>query len=348
MDGQHPADYVHGMIEEFIGVVVIGRNEGERLRACLLSLSDVQARVYVDSGSTDGSCTLAKSLGFDVVKLPMPPGFTAARARNAGIERLQHLCPKLKYVQTVDGDCEVHAAWLADARAELEQDRHRAVVFGRRRERRPNANIYHQACDDEWNVPLGEVSSCGGDALFRLAGFREVGGFNPLLIAGEEPDLCLRLRQSGWKIWSNGREMTLHDVTIERMSQWWRRSRRTGFAIAELVDIHQTRADPSWLRLLQSARLWSVVMAATLAAAWFALAWQNRWASAIAFLLGTLLIMQIVRLATRQKRNIPNLRACVNWACLMMITKAAQAVGWAQYKLNRSIGAHTSIIEYKK
>lgn len=348
MDGQRPSAYDRQMNESSIGVVVIGRNEGERLRVCLASLSDVQARVYVDSGSTDGSCALARTLGFDVVELTLPPGFTAARARNAGIERLVEQSPGLAYVQTVDGDCEVRTDWLENARRGLEEDGERAVVFGRRRERYPRANVYHTACDDEWNVRVGEVLSCGGDALFRITALKEVGGFNPLLIAGEELDLCLRLRQHGWCIWSSGCEMTLHDVAIERFQQWWRRSRRTGFAFAELVDMHQAGADPAWSRLLQSALTWSVVALVALTAAIFGLAWQQPVAVKIAVFFSAMFVLQLVRMALRQRGRVDGLGNGFKLACMIMVAKAAQSVGWVQYKLNRVTGAPTSIIEYKR
>lgn len=330
-----------------MGVVVIGRNEGERLRACLAPLSRVRNRVYVDSGSSDGSGMLARSFGFEVVELEIPPGFTAARARNAGVERLLLQCPELAYVQTVDGDCEVRDDWLDNALVDLDADPKRAVVFGRRREIHPRENAYHMACDDEWDAPLGEVSSCGGDALFRLSAFKEVGGYNGSLIAGEEPDLCLRLRQRGWRVWSSGREMTLHDVAIDRLSQWWRRSRRTGYALAELVDIHKKSGDRAWLRLLYSALMWSAVAVATAAAAMLGLALQHPLLIGIAIVFGGLLALQLVRLAFKQRRRVNGFGAGLRWACLMMVAKAAQSVGWAQYRLFRVVGAPSSIIEYK-
>src|SRR4051794_1024566 len=91
-----------------VGVVAIGRNEGDRLRRCLESL-DPAARptVYVDSGSADGSPDLARSLRADVVDLDLSVPFTAARARNAGLARLLEVAPGVEYVQFVDGDCEV-------------------------------------------------------------------------------------------------------------------------------------------------------------------------------------------------------------------------------------------------
>ena len=67
-----------------VAVVAIGRNEGERLRACLHSVLDVAALVvYVDSGSSDGSAQRARAHCAEVVELDPARPFSAARARNA-------------------------------------------------------------------------------------------------------------------------------------------------------------------------------------------------------------------------------------------------------------------------
>ena len=98
---------------DLIGAVVIGRNEGERLRACLETVKNqVQSVVYVDSGSTDGSVKLARSLGVSVVELDLSVPFTAARARNAGFEYLLQIEPSVEFVQFVDGDCLIVEGWL--------------------------------------------------------------------------------------------------------------------------------------------------------------------------------------------------------------------------------------------
>lgn len=335
------------MTESDIGVVIIGRNEGERLRVCLQSARHLEARVYVDSGSTDGSCDLARSLGFEVVELPIPPGFTAARARNAGVDRLVSRTPGLRFVQTIDGDCELAEGWLAVARADMETDERRAVVFGRRRERFPDANAYHLVCDDEWNVPLGEVSSCGGDALFRLSAFHEVQGFNPRLIAGEEPDLCLRLRQRGWTIWSNGRPMTAHDVAISTVSQWWQRARRAGYAFSALDDLHGKAADPAWSRLVRGALVWTTVVAAALLFAVAAILSRHAVPTLLAAVLALLIALQLVRLALKQKPRLGSFRAGLQWSRLIMIAKLAQAFGWLEYRRKRASGASATLIEYK-
>lgn len=222
-----------------LGVVVIGRNEGERLRRCLLSLTAMQGAIaYVDSGSTDGSVELAAGLGAQVVELDMALPFTAARARNAGFEALLKALPELRYVQFVDGDCEVVAGWLEAAVAALDSAPDVAVVCGRRRERFPDRSVYNQLCDLEWDTPVGEAEACGGDALMRVDAFQRAKGYNPQLVAGEEPELCVRLRGLGYRVLRLPHEMTLHDADMQRFSQWWKRTVRSGHAFAELAAMH--------------------------------------------------------------------------------------------------------------
>ncbi|HEX7637313.1 MAG TPA: glycosyltransferase family A protein, partial [Burkholderiaceae bacterium] len=186
---------------EGMGVVIIGRNEGERLVRCLRSVAAVGPRVvYVDSGSTDDSVANARAAGAEVVALDMRRPFTAALARNAGWQRLQQVLPNATCVHFLDGDCEVVPGWLEAAAAALAARPELAVVCGRRRERFPRASVFNLLCEIEWNAPAGDVRACGGDALMRLDALRAVGGYRESLIAGEEPELCVRLRAAGWKI----------------------------------------------------------------------------------------------------------------------------------------------------
>lgn len=333
-------------MKEKIGIVVIGRNEGDRLRVCLESLDVTQNRVYVDSGSTDNSIALARSLGAATVPLAPDTPFTAARARNAGIRWLLEHCPDLELIQTLDGDCALAATWISVAMADIEADPRRAVVFGRRAERYPDRNAYHRACDDEWEVQRGPVNSCGGDALFRVAALREVGGYNDTLIAGEEPDLCLRLRQRGWQIWSNGKAMTLHDVAMSRFQQWWHRSRRTGYAISELVDLHGSAADPAWRRLLASAALWSLMLVFAAIGTAVLLFSDQLLARSLAVLPIGVLVLQIARL-TMRKRSRFGVLGALQWTALLMAAKVAQVTGSMQYKLQRRSVDRTGLIEYK-
>lgn len=241
-------------------IIVIGRNEGERLEVCLKSARRCTAQVvYVDSGSTDGSVALARDLSVEVVELDPSQPFSAARARNSGFERALELNPGLDFVQFVDGDCELDPAWM-DFASEAIQSPKVAVVCGRRRERYPEASVYNLLCDMEWSTPVGETSSCGGDAFMRVDAFSEVGGFDPAVVAGEEPDLCIRLQEQGWRILRIEAEMTLHDANMDRFSQWWTRMLRAGHAYAEGISRHGTRRHARYARPLRSAVLWGGIV----------------------------------------------------------------------------------------
>jgi len=244
-----------------VGLVAIGRNEGKRLRQCLTSaVAQTSHVVYVDSGSTDDSITIAQSLGVEVVSLDLSIPFTAARARNTGFERLLELGPDIDYVQFVDGDCELVQGWINQAANILDNQLDTAVVCGRRREQYPEQSIYNTLCDIEWDTPVGEASACGGDALMRVTAFKQVNGFNPTLIAGEEPELCVRMRQQGWKIFRIDAEMTFHDAQMKNFSQYWKRFQRAGYAYAEGAWLHGKSLERHWVRESRSIWMWGFLI----------------------------------------------------------------------------------------
>lgn len=232
------------------GCVIIGRNEGERLERCLESACKAFAQVvYVDSGSTDKSVQKAEAAGALVVNLDMTQPFTAARARNEGLAQLYQTLPDLQYVQFIDGDCELVSSWPSAAAAYLDNNPGVAVVCGRRRERYPDASVYNRLCDIEWNTPTGEATACGGDALMRIKALNDVNAYNANLIAGEEPEMCHRLRMQGWKIYRLDEEMTLHDAAISRFGQWWKRGARGGYAYFRVFWLHRNSSVQIWKKM---------------------------------------------------------------------------------------------------
>lgn len=238
-----------------IGVVIIGRNEGDRLRQAILSVNQANAKiVYVDSGSADGSVQLAQQLQCDVVELDMTRPFTAGRGRNAGFHFLIENYPKIEYVQFIDGDCTIDPSWLEKAIEKITSDPTIAAVCGRRRERYPDASIYNLLCDMEWNTSIGIATECGGDALMRVNAFQQLNGFDESFAAGEEPELCYRFRQAGWKIWRIDAEMTLHDANMTTFQQWWKRNVRSGSAFAQCAWHHGREPEHFYLR--DSIRIW--------------------------------------------------------------------------------------------
>jgi hypothetical protein len=231
-------------MDDGVGVVVIGRNEGERLRACLESLAGRRI-VYVDSASTDGSVALARSLGAETVELDMSLPFSAARARNAGWKRLREADPDARWIQFVDGDCVVQGGWLEAGTAFLRDNPSYAAVSGRLRERFPERSLYNALCDLEWDAPVGDADAVGGIALYRLEAFEAVGGFDPTVVAGEEPELCLRLRKKGWKIRKLPDPMALHDADMKKFRQWWKRMVRGGYGGSDVAERFEAGKGPT-------------------------------------------------------------------------------------------------------
>lgn len=314
-----------------VAAIVIGRNEGQRLKRCLASLAGAGRVIYVDSGSTDGSVELAVNMGAEVVALDMSQPFTAARARNAGIDRLRTDPPV--FVQFMDGDCELREGWLETAQVFLEQNPRVGVVCGRRRERFPEASIYNRLTDQEWDTPLGRARACGGDALMRWEALAQVGGYDPTMIAGEEPELCVRLRAAGWEIWRIGAEMTWHDAAMTQFSQWWKRSRRAGHAYAEGAAKHGAPPERHNVSQRNRALIWGfgIPLIALLGAITI---------SPLALLLLLLWPLQVIRLS----------QALGDWtqALFLTIGKIPEALGIFDYHWRQKTGRRRGqLIEYK-
>ncbi|MGB6295055.1 MAG: glycosyltransferase family 2 protein [Rivularia sp. (in: cyanobacteria)] len=325
-----------------IGVVVIGRNEGKRLKECLLSIIDESKTVvYVDSGSTDGSVELAVGLGVNVVELDLSIPFTAARARNAGFEYLLQMEHEVEFVQFVDGDCLVVKGWFEKATNILNTKPDVVVVCGRRREEFPANSIYNRLCNIEWNTPVGEAKACGGDAIMRVSALKQVGGFNPTLIAGEEPELCVRLRQAGGKIMRIDAEMTLHDAQIMHFKQWWKRSIRNGHAYAEGAWLHGQPPEKHWVR--ESRRIWNWALILPLLA--IASAWVTKGISIIGLLLAYGLLFS--RVYKYVKTLETTTKDALLYSLFCVLDKFPGLIGQIQFHLSRLLGKKRTIVEYK-
>ena len=321
-----------------VGVVVIGRNEGERLRRCFESVrAEARLVVYVDSGSTDGSVEMARSAKVDVVELDMRTPFTAARARNAGFARLREVAPELDFVQFVDGDCELMHGWLPAAVTFLAQDAEVACVCGRLRERFPQRSVYNRLCDMEWDRPVGNTDACGGIALMRTATFASVGGFRDDMVAGEEPELCLRIRDLGWKVWRLAQPMAVHDAAMLRFSQWWTRSTRSGFSYAQRISVQVGTIEPALMR--QALRAWVWAAALPLVVLLGYLVWGG---PALYLLLAYPL--QVLRLASKSDRPW---RIRLEGAFFVVLGKFPEALGLLQFGLSRRHTKSLRSFDYK-
>lgn len=318
-----------------IGFVVIGRNEGPRLRACLESLpADSKRVVYADSASTDDSLAVAQQFGIAAVSLADDGKLTAARGRNAGYAQLRKRYPECDAVMFLDGDCVLEPEFLQEAAAFLEWHRDVAIVCGRRFERYPDASIYNQLCDAEWNTPVGQANECGGDALVRCAAFDEVGGYRPELRAGEEPEMAARMRAAGWKIWRIDARMTEHDANMLTLGQWWRRAQRGGFGYAQVWSATKPLPRRLYGRQLCSAIIWALALPAAVIIAAI-LAEQPL----VLLVIPAIYALQLGRIASQSHEGARWTRAA-----LTLLAKVPETIGALRFTLG---GAARNVPEYK-
>jgi GT2 family glycosyltransferase len=325
-----------------VGVVAIGKNEGERLRRCLASVMGRGLTVvYVDSGSTDGSVEHAGAAGAEVVLLDRSMAFSAARARREGFERLLAVDPGVRYVQFLDGDCEVVEGWIDRARGELEARPELAVVCGYRNEIHPERSPYNRLADMGWNGPPGETTACGGDSMMRAEALRAAGGgWDPRCMIGEEAELCIRLRALGWKVARLDAAMTRHDLAMTRFGQWWRRAARTGYGFAEGVARHGRGPERHLVREHRRAIAWGAALPLAVAA----LAWPTRGLSLLLLLLYPLLFLKVAAAERRRGRAAGDARL---YALSCVVGKFAEVTGACRFWWRWLRGKEGVWIEYK-
>ncbi len=247
----------------------------------------------------------------------------------------------------VDGDCEVQPGWISAGLAALSKDPNLALVFGRLRERFPERSVYNALYNDEWNVPVGESSSCGGIVLFRVAALRQAGFYNPSVIAGEDTELSIRLGKLGWRLRCLDVEMALHDTAMTRFGQWWTRTRRTGHCFAELAFLHPDARDRNWIHRVHSAFFWGGIMPFLLLVAILLslIIDKHIWIAVALVLLPWPLKMW--QLSRRQRRRGLSAKLARVSGVLLMVGKLPQLIGIISYHWNRLTGHASRLIEYK-
>jgi glycosyltransferase involved in cell wall biosynthesis len=326
-----------------LSVVVIGRNEGQRLARCFESIARIETAgirevIYVDSGSTDRSAELASRHGaLSVIIHPERP--TAAVGRNTGWRRAAS-----DLILFLDGDTVLHPNFPRVACEALSMDDSIGAVWGHRREMHPARSFFNRVLDLDWIYPPGFTEFCGGDVLMRRTALVETGGFDEGLIAGEEPELCRRIRARGFKILHIDEPMTLHDLEITHWSQYWKRAIRTGHAYAEISARFRNSNDALWSSE-QKANVkrfswWAISFAvAVIASVRLGLIPFAFWI--------TLLLLLSLRSAWRARWKSDDLFTLLLYGIHSQLQQVPIFIGQLRYALDRNRGSSSRLIEYK-
>ena len=325
------------------GVVVIGRNEGQRLLDCLHGVLLHRSTVlYVDSGSTDGSPDNARALGVAVLQLDAARPFSAARARNEGAQALLKQHPELAFVQFLDGDCLIDPGWLDAGEAALRADNTCAVVFGHLEEKYPQASIYNLLCALEWRSPSGPVANfghLGGIMMVRRSVFEALCGFNADVIAGEDSEFGVRVGLAGHGARKLDVPMAIHDANVHHFSQWWRRAVRAGHAIGQRAQLHAAGPLRDCAKERRSTWFWGLMSLALVLAAP-----ATKGLSLLLLAAGCLTLGW--RIAKFRLSVGDDQREARLYAAFTVLGKYANGLGLLKYHFNRMRG-RVRIIEYK-
>jgi glycosyltransferase involved in cell wall biosynthesis len=328
-----------------LSVVVIGRNEGDRLVACLESVRQLRGLegeielIYVDSASTDGSPARAAALGAQVVPVEAAH-LTAARARNCGFAVAT--APNVLFL---DGDTIVHPDFARIGLEALAADPTVAAVWGHRRELHPERSLFNRVLDLNWMIPPGFTRYCGGDVVMRREVLAAVQGFDPTLIAGEEPEICRRIRAQGFRILHVDAPMTKHDFNMTRVRQYWRRALRSGHAYAEVSRRFRNTDDPLWqkdrVRNLQRGSFWTGTAGLALVAS----VARRSPLPALAWL--ALLILMAVRSGWKARWKSPDAATLFFYGLHCHLEQVPIFFGQLRFELDAWRGRRRGLIEYK-
>lgn len=326
-----------------VGIVVIGRNESQRLSSSLQSMQSSKCPlIYVDSGSTDHSVTIAEPLVDAVLELDPARPFSAARARNEGFERLTALFPTLELIQFVDGDCVLSEGWLEAAKQSMLDDTKRAVIIGHLQECNPDISIYNRLCALEWKSPAGDLKNfgaLGGIFMVRVDVFRELGGFNASVIAGEDSEFGVRLSLAGYKVTKIDHDMAIHDANMTTFSQWWTRAVRAGHAIGQRAHLNGKSSVKDCVQERKSTLFWGIAIPLLA----FLLLIPTRGASILMLLAYLALALKVYLFRRKQNENAND---AIIYAKFIVLAKFANGLGLLKFYFNR-FKQRYEIIEYK-
>ncbi|GFM34467.1 SLBB domain-containing protein [Desulfovibrio subterraneus] len=254
-----------------VDVVIIGINSAAVLPACVASVrgssyADGELRLfYVDGGSTDGTQDIAAAMP-EVQLIALTPRYPApGLQRNAGWR-----AGKAPLVLFLDADTTVDADFIERAvryfreESSLVPDTRLGAVFGNRHERHPESSVYNWIGDLEWNptppathaaslhtpTPLHVVEAFGGDVLVRREALEQTGGYDEILVGGEDPELGVRFGLQGWAVCHADIPMTEHDLATSTLGRHCRRAFRTGYGFAAVALRHVGTAKGFWLHEL--------------------------------------------------------------------------------------------------
>ena len=189
-----------------LSVVIIGRNEeqfiAKSIRSALAAAPELPGVevIFVDSASTDRSVEIATQFPIRILQLRPEWPLCVAAGRYTGF---RYSCGE--YTMFLDGDAEVEKDWLVRAINFMDRNPKYGGIAGVLDEKYIDMNGVDRGGRE--NVRRQDVSkelidckTLGGIALFRRLALEKAGTVNPHLPTAEDHELCMRIRNCGFKL----------------------------------------------------------------------------------------------------------------------------------------------------
>lgn len=182
-----------------ISVVVIGKNEGERLSACLRSVQDALRTlshevIYIDSCSTDNSIEIARAHGARCFLLA-ETDTTAGLGRFVGAREARG-----EYLLFLDGDMQLCPGFAEQALMAIAAKGYDGVC-GIREDVYIRQGGIAARCENYFGCTQERIApEFGGAILLTAEALNACGGWSPDTVACEEAELHARLKATGCRI----------------------------------------------------------------------------------------------------------------------------------------------------
>jgi glycosyltransferase involved in cell wall biosynthesis len=185
-----------------LAVVLISKNQDWSIPRLIESVLGQTAHlesveiVLIDSASTDKTVEVAGAYPIQIVRLHADQRLTAAAGRHTGLQQTS-----AELVLFLDGDMQLCPGWLDRALQLFSERPDVAVVTGKVIDVPTHANLDLNALTvAQGDGAVTSIQYTGGAAMYRRSVLEQVGSFNPYLYSDEEPDLCIRIRHTGYQI----------------------------------------------------------------------------------------------------------------------------------------------------
>ena len=202
----------------FLSVIIIAKNEEERIGKCLDSVMKLKKKysteiIFVDSASTDRTIEIASKYPIQIYQLNKSKLLNPSAGRYIGTSKA-----KGRYILFIDGDS-ILIKNFVDRALEILKDPKIAAVGGKRIFRKKGESL---KIKEKSTGEIKEYKTIGGTGVYKRESIEKGGTFNPYMGGQEERELCFRIRNLGYKIVKIDIPMEIHinkEMDIEEASE---------------------------------------------------------------------------------------------------------------------------------